>query len=632
MHLAGVELGDEERTCGWQSFLCKELYDTAGIASMIGNVLDGFHATIFAYGQTGSGKTFTMEGYEYEKQQARGDRVQAKPKVDVSSDRLGIVPRVILELFQAIAAASVDKILDLLNPATSLTRVKPLRLRWAANEEFYVENLVLHACSSADEMLGRFHDGVKQKIMATHNLNAASSRSHCIYTLYVESVDPANPDDVTKAKLSLVDLAGSERVVKTGATGVTLQESIGINKSLFVLRQVIQTLSDDGSTGSAATSHVPYRDSKLTALLKHSLGGNSITLMVACLSPCDAFTEENLSTLVYAARAQSISNKPVKNEDPKTLLIQKLRDEVANLKEQLAQAQLVILRLTGDESVPETTATTATTTTPTTTAIEPLPPERYEEDVLAPRKAVPTPQKSQVPRGIPNNQVETPSTPPEGRAPVVVVDTTDKKKLKMNVIDNVELIKNMVKNERQLWSQIESVGAETNKLKMENRTLNLENQSLREKIEVLEYLVVKDDDGGEFVPAPPQERIDQVLNSRVKPSRSQGSLRPHSTADKPSATLEPEKKKRETGMLSISELRHLLHKKGNDEGAKKQRSSAKVSPTALQPPPHPVAALLTTLESNNNNSALEQDSLQSLSELNRLLKVKAAMKHGSISR
>ncbi|KAH9138331.1 hypothetical protein AeRB84_017349 [Aphanomyces euteiches] len=193
--------------------------------------------------------------------------------------------------------------------------------------------------STGEEMLSRFTEGVKQKIMATTNMNAASSRSHCIYTIYVESIDLENPELVTLTKLSLVDLAGSERIVKTGATGVTLQESIGINKSLFVLRQA-------GHSSGGSKTYVPYRDSKLTSLLKHSLGGNSITVMVVCLSPSDLCYEENLSTLQYAARAQQISNTPVKNAgEAHKVLVQQLQDTIRTLKIQLSEANTTIERL-----------------------------------------------------------------------------------------------------------------------------------------------------------------------------------------------------------------------------------------------------------------------------------------------
>ncbi|ETV83107.1 hypothetical protein H257_04835 [Aphanomyces astaci] len=332
----------------------KEVYDTTGVAQSIASVLEGYHATLFAYGQTGSGKTYTMEGFEYERiaSSRPSERAHTKAKIDVSSDRLGIVPRVILELFAALKTAAVvknkayqvkssfvqiynEQILDLFNPSSK----RCLKLRWAAESEFFVEDLSLVDSATGQEMLVKFTEGVKQKIMASTNMNAASSRSHCIYTIYVESIDLENPALVTTTKLCLVDLAGSERVVKTGATGVTLQEAIGINKSLFVLRQVIQILSDEANNApNAAKPHVPYRDSKLTSLLKHSLGGNSITVMVVCLSPSDLCYEENLSTLQYAARAQQISNTPVKNAgEAHKVLVQQLRDTIRSLQSQLTE-------------------------------------------------------------------------------------------------------------------------------------------------------------------------------------------------------------------------------------------------------------------------------------------------------
>ncbi|ETW10541.1 hypothetical protein, variant 4 [Aphanomyces invadans] len=343
----------------------KEVYDTAGVAQSIASVLEGYHATLFAYGQTGSGKTYTMEGFEYERIASKAsERASTKAKIDVASDRLGIVPRVILELFDALKTAAViknkayrvkssfvqiynEQILDLFNPSSK----QCLKLRWAADQEFFVEDLTMVDSASGEEMLLKFTEGVKDKIMATTNMNAASSRSHCIYTIYVESIDLENPSLVTTTKLCLVDLAGSERIVKTGATGVTLQESIGINKSLFVLRQVIQVLSDEANmnpTGqnAVAKTHVPYRDSKLTSLLKHSLGGNSITVMIVCLSPSDLCYEENLSTLQYAARAQQISNTPVKNAgEAHKVLVQQLRDTIQSLHAQLAEANATIERL-----------------------------------------------------------------------------------------------------------------------------------------------------------------------------------------------------------------------------------------------------------------------------------------------
>jgi kinesin family protein 4/21/27 len=126
----------------------------------------------------------------------------------------------------------------------------------------------------------------------------------------------------------------------TGNTsGVAAKESIDINKSLFTLRKVITTLADNSSgKQSANLKHIPYRDSKLTSLLKQSLGGNSYCLMVACLSPSDFYTEENISTLNYATKASHISNEPVKNEDPKLKMINDLKAKVAGLQKELASA------------------------------------------------------------------------------------------------------------------------------------------------------------------------------------------------------------------------------------------------------------------------------------------------------
>jgi len=123
----------------------------------------------------------------------------------------------------------------------------------------------------------------------------------------------------------LVDLAGSERTSQTGAKGLAAKEAIDINKSLFTLRQVITSLAEGSKKKSTLASHIPYRDSKLTSLLKSSLGGNSYSLMIACLSPSDAFVEENVSTLNYAMKASFIKNAPEQNIDPKMKMIKDLR-------------------------------------------------------------------------------------------------------------------------------------------------------------------------------------------------------------------------------------------------------------------------------------------------------------------
>lgn len=157
--------------------------------------------------------------------------------------------------------------------------------------------------------------------MASHNVNSTSSRSHSIFTLNLEALDKEE-GRILSSKLHLVDLAGSEKAALTGNEGLALKESIEINKALFTLRQVITTLSAAKEKGEV---YVPYRDSKLTSLLKHSIGGNSYCLMIACISPVDAYFEDNFSTLSYGLKAGCISNVPIQNIDPKTKVIRELR-------------------------------------------------------------------------------------------------------------------------------------------------------------------------------------------------------------------------------------------------------------------------------------------------------------------
>ena len=157
------------------------------------------------------------------------------------------------------------------------------------------------------ELLGYFHYGLKNKVMSSHALNDASSRSHCILTITVESIEVENPDNIIISTMQLVDLAGSERASQTMNMDLSeykstklKKEAIDINKSLFTLRQVVAMLNKpDNSKGK----YIPYRESKLTSLLKHSLGGNSFCLMIACISPSGKYFNENLSTLTYASKA-----------------------------------------------------------------------------------------------------------------------------------------------------------------------------------------------------------------------------------------------------------------------------------------------------------------------------------------
>lgn len=195
-----------------------------------------------------------------------------------------------------------------------------LKLKWNQYDVYTVENLFTYECTSYEQVLDLFHLGLKNKIIGTHKMNASSSRSHSLFTFTLEQVELSRPDNVILSKLQLVDLAGSERQSLTQVTGKAQKESIEINKSLFTLRQVISALND-----TKKDSYIPYRDSKLTCLLRQSLGGNSFCCMIACLHPSDRHLEENVSTLTYASKAAQIANTPIRNDDPKTKQIEELK-------------------------------------------------------------------------------------------------------------------------------------------------------------------------------------------------------------------------------------------------------------------------------------------------------------------
>ena len=231
-----------------------------------------------------------------------------------------------------------ENIRDLLNPNISSGS---LVLKEQPNEGVVVQNLSTHAVHSAEECEQLLVIGTKNRMVGATLMNAGSSRSHSIFIINLEQITTSNgaatnEDDnvatIKKGKLNLVDLAGSERQAKTGATGDRLKEATKINLSLSALGNVISALVDGKS------KHIPYRDSKLTRLLQDSLGGNTKTIMIACISPAEFNYDETLSTLRYASRAKNISNKPVINEDPKDAMLREYQAEILKLKTQLANS------------------------------------------------------------------------------------------------------------------------------------------------------------------------------------------------------------------------------------------------------------------------------------------------------
>ncbi|KAM8796368.1 kinesin-like protein KIF17 [Eudromia elegans] len=255
----------------------------------------------------------------------------------------GIIPRAFEHIFESVQCAENAKFLvrasyleiynedvrDLLGADTK----QKLELKEHPEKGVYVKGLSLHTVQSVAQCERIMETGWRNRAVGYTLMNKDSSRSHSIFTIDMEicTVDERGQDHLRAAKLNLVDLAGSERQSKTGATGERLKEATKINLSLSALGNVISALVD------GRCKHIPYRDSKLTRLLQDSLGGNTKTLMVACLSPADSNYDETLSTLRYANRAKNIKNKPCINEDPKDTLLREYQEEIKKLKAILAE-------------------------------------------------------------------------------------------------------------------------------------------------------------------------------------------------------------------------------------------------------------------------------------------------------
>eukprot|EP00614_Pseudopedinella_elastica_P019003 CAMPEP_0172649386 /NCGR_PEP_ID=MMETSP1068-20121228/241755_1 /TAXON_ID=35684 /ORGANISM="Pseudopedinella elastica, Strain CCMP716" /LENGTH=951 /DNA_ID=CAMNT_0013463735 /DNA_START=322 /DNA_END=3177 /DNA_ORIENTATION=- len=308
-----------------------DVFDEVG-RKAVANVLEGVNSTIFAYGQTGSGKTFTITG-----------------GVD-SYDQRGLIPRAISMIFAQFAenpniqySCHVSYLeiynesgFDLLDPSHETKALEDLpKVTMMSDGEgnTILKNLSMHRANSEEDALNLLFLGDTNRAIAETPMNLASSRSHCLFTVFVEG-KRLGSDTVRRAKLHMVDLAGSERTAKTGATGQTLREATYINSSLFYLEMVIVALHEKAIR---KRDHIPYRNSMMTSVLKDSLGGNCKTVMVATVSVEAAQIEETISTCKFAQRVALIKNKASVNEDlDPTLMISRLRGELTAVREEVA--------------------------------------------------------------------------------------------------------------------------------------------------------------------------------------------------------------------------------------------------------------------------------------------------------
>ncbi|XP_027368144.1 kinesin-like protein KIN-7N [Abrus precatorius] len=308
--------------------------------------LDGFNGTAFAYGQTSSGKTFTMNGSETDP---------------------GVIPRAVRDIFTRIETMSDREFLirvsymeiynEEINDLLAVENQK-LQIHESLERGVFVAGLREEIVNNAEQVLNLIKAGEVNRHFGETNMNVRSSRSHTIFRMVIESKgkhsnssnDCSISDVVRVSVLNLVDLAGSERIAKTGADGVRLKEGKYINKSLMVLGNVINKLSE----GSKQRGHIPYRDSKLTRILQPALGGNAKTSIICTIAPEEIHVEETKGTLQFASRAKRITNCAQVNEiltDSALLKRQQLEIEELRKKLQGSHAEVLeqeILKLRND--------------------------------------------------------------------------------------------------------------------------------------------------------------------------------------------------------------------------------------------------------------------------------------------
>ncbi|XP_049433836.1 kinesin-like protein KIF27 [Epinephelus fuscoguttatus] len=288
-----------------------EVYESC-VQPLVEYLVHGYNATVFCYGQTGSGKTYTLGGGNLDEEGGIIDRVAQDVflllgEKKKNSDGVEATVRVsYMELYR-------EELRDLLELQTIH---KELHIREDEKGNTVVMGAKEMVVTSAEELLSVLETGNALRHTGTTGMNEHSSRSHTILTLQLIQCCHNNNSSlksVRSSKLCLVDLAGSERAGKTGNTGTRLKESVHINTGLLALGNVIRALSDPGRNrrgNNCSSAHIPYRDAKITRLLRDSLGGTAHTLMVACVSPSHHSVAETLSVLQFASKARHIRNRP----------------------------------------------------------------------------------------------------------------------------------------------------------------------------------------------------------------------------------------------------------------------------------------------------------------------------------
>ncbi|KAJ2802172.1 tubulin-dependent ATPase kip3 [Coemansia guatemalensis] len=311
----------------------RDLYEGT-TRGLLDSVMSGYNATVFAYGATGCGKTYTITGCPEDPGVIFLTMQELFERVNAAEDEKAI--EVSLSYLEVYNETIRDLLVD--DPAQAV----PLALREDARQGVTVAGLSEHVPHGVDEVMGLMLRGNENRTMSPTEANAVSSRSHAVLQVHVRQKPKAGglQTDVTTATLSIIDLAGSERATVARNNGTRMREGANINRSLLALANCINALCDQKTK-----RHIPYRDSKLTRLLKFSLGGNCRTVMITCVSPASTYYEETHNTLKYANRAKNIKTTVAKNTKSTQVHLAQYQGKIREQSDEIKRLQREIASL-----------------------------------------------------------------------------------------------------------------------------------------------------------------------------------------------------------------------------------------------------------------------------------------------
>jgi len=436
------------------------------IRPTVDDILNGYNGTVFAYGQTGAGKSYTMMGTSID-----------------DDDGRGVIPRIVEQIFASILTSPgtieytvrvsymeiyMERIRDLLAPQND-----NLPVHEEKNRGVYVKGLLEIYVSSVQEVYEVMRRGGNARAVAATNMNQESSRSHSIFVITITQKN-VETGSAKSGQLFLVDLAGSEKVGKTGASGQTLEEAKKINKSLSALGMVINSLTDGRS------SHIPYRDSKLTRILQESLGGNSRTTLIINCSPSSYNDAETVSTLRFGMRAKSIKNKAKVNAElsPAELkmLLGKAKTQMTSFENYIASLESEVQQWRAGEAVPRDRW------------VPPLSPDGAAAKPSGP------PRPSTPSRHLPDSRSETPAISERAATPSLPMEKDEREEflrreneLQDQIADKENQVESAAKQLRDAKEELALLKEHDGRVGKDNEKLTSETNEIRMQLERLAF-------------------------------------------------------------------------------------------------------------------------------------------------